>query len=79
MMTHQFLYSMAALAVAAVCMGIGGWLAYSGAVGKTSFAAHVLSDFGLKVQMTDAGPGCVLFVVALLAMIATRYNVRVDK
>lgn len=79
LLSYQFKYSMAALAVEAVCMGIGGFLAYSGAIGKTAFAAQALSDFGLKVQMTDAGPGVVLFVVALIAMIATRFSVRVDK
>lgn len=79
LLSYQFKYSMAALAVEAVCMGIGGFLAYSGAIGKTAFAAQALSDFGLKIQMTDAGPGVVLFVVALIAMIATRFSVRVDK
>jgi hypothetical protein len=79
LLSYQFKYSMAALAVQAVCMGIGGLLAYSGAIGKTAFAAQALSDFGLKVQMTDAGPGVVLFVVALIAMIATRFSVRIDK
>lgn len=76
---YQFRYSMAALVVLAVCMAMGAWLAYSGAVGKTTFAAQLLSEFGMKIQMTDAGPGVVLFVVALIAMIATRFDIKIDK
>jgi hypothetical protein len=76
---YQFKYSMAAICVQLICMAIGGWLAYSGAVGKTSFTARLLSDIGLKVQMTNAGPGTVLFVVALLMITITRFHVRIDK
>lgn len=75
---YQYKYSMAALAVGAICMAIGGWLAYSGTVAKTAFAAQILSDFGFKVQMTDAGPGTILFVVALITLIATRFDIRID-
>lgn len=76
---YQFIYSMTALILQLACMIIGGWLGISGAVGHTSFTAQVLSEIGLKVQMTDAGPGTVLFLVGLLTLPFTRFDVKVDK
>lgn len=76
---YQFIYSMTSLILQLACMFIGGWLGISGVVGHTSLAAQVLSEVGLKVQMTDAGPGTVLFLVGLLTLPFTRFNVRVDK
>lgn len=79
LLRYQFVYSMAALPLHLASMAIGAWLAYGGAIGHTAITAQVLSEFGLKVQMTDAAPGTILFLVGLLSLCLTRFDVRVDK
>jgi len=70
---YQFVYSLAGLV-----LGFGGILGgvvllMRGVAGSSTWTASVL---GVESRVTDAAPGAILFVVGLLVVLATRFDVR---
>jgi len=72
---YAFIYSMAGLVLGLACLLGGIALFLHGVAGKTSWVASVL---GLHSSVTDAAPGTLLFIVGLIAVFVTRYNVKTE-
>lgn len=73
---YQFMYSVLGLFLGLMCMILGTFLFFNGVGGSTSWTAKIL---GMNSQLSDAGPGGVLFIVGLFAVIITQFGVKVKK
>lgn len=74
---YQFIYSILGLSLGLVCMVLGTILFFSGiSGGSASLLAEIL---GSKVKISDAGPGVLLFLVGLFAILITRFDLRVPR
>jgi hypothetical protein len=72
--TLQLIYSLAGLLVGLACVVGGIVLFFHGVAGSTSWVGSVI---GIQGKLSDAAPGTVLFVVGLLVVFLTRFDVRV--
>jgi hypothetical protein len=72
----QLAYSLAGLTLGLICVVGGILLFFHGVSGSTSWVGHVI---GLQGGLSDAAPGTVLFVVGLLIVWITRFDVRVER
>jgi hypothetical protein len=73
---HQLIYSIIGLVVG-LLMALGGvGLFLNGIAGDVSWTVNVL---GLESQLSDTGPGAILFVVGLVVVFTTRYVFKVSK
>jgi uncharacterized membrane protein len=72
----QLAYSLAGLTLGLICVVGGILLFFHGVSGSTSWVGHVI---GLQGGLSDAAPGTVLFVVGLLIVWITRFDVRVRR
>ncbi len=70
----QLIYSVAGLILGLACVIGGILLFFHGVVGSSSWVGQVI---GVQGKLSDAAPGTVLFVVGLLVVWVTRFNVRV--
>jgi len=68
---YQLLYSLAGLVLGLACVIGGVVLFLHGATGSTNWTA---SFIGAKSQISDAGPGAVLFIVGLFVVWVTRFK-----
>ena len=72
----QLAYSLAGLTLGLICVVGGILLFFHGVTGSTSWVGHVI---GVQGRLSDAAPGTVLFVVGLLVVWITRFDVRVRR
>jgi apolipoprotein N-acyltransferase len=72
----QLIYSLAGLVLGLSCVIGGILLFFHGVAGPTSWVGEFI---GVQSKLSDAAPGTVLFVVGLLVVWLTRFNVRVRK
>ena len=72
----QLAYSLAGLALGLICVVGGILLFFHGVTGSTSWVGHFI---GIQGWLSDAAPGTVLFVVGLLIVWITRFDVRVRR
>lgn len=72
--TLQLIYSLAGLVLGLACVVGGILLFFHGVAGSTSWVGGVI---GIQGKLSDAAPGTVLFVVGLLVVFLTRFDVRV--
>lgn len=69
---EQGKYSRAGLAAGVVCILLGVVLFLLGVTGNIQWSASVL---GFSSKLTDAAPGAVLFVVGVIVIVVTAFNV----
>ena len=69
----QLVYSLAGLVLGLACVIGGILLFFHGVAGSSSWVGQFI---GVKGQLSDAAPGTVLFVVGLLVVWLTRFEVR---
>jgi hypothetical protein len=69
----QLIYSLAGLVLGLACVIGGILLFFHGVAGSSSWVGQFI---GVKSQLSDAAPGTVLFVVGLLVVWLTRFDVR---
>lgn len=69
----QLIYSLAGLVLGLACVIGGILLFFHGVAGSSSWVGQFI---GVKGQLSDAAPGTVLFVVGLLVVWLTRFDVR---
>ena len=72
----HLIYSLAGLVLGLACILGGIVLALHGITGSTSWTA---SFIGTTSEISDAGPGVVLFVVGLFIVWVTRFSIAVQK
>ena len=72
----QLAYSLAGLTLGLICVVGGILLFFHGVTGSTSWVGHVI---GVQGGLSDAAPGTVLFIVGLLVVWITRFDVRVRR
>lgn len=72
----QLAYSLAGLTVGVICVAGGILLFYHGVTGSTSWVGSVIG-VGVRSGLSDAAPGTVLFVVGLLVVWITRFQIRI--
>ena len=70
----QLAYSLAGLVLGLICVVGGILLFFHGVTGSTSWVGRFI---GIQGWLSDAAPGTVLFVVGLLIVWITRFDVRV--
>ena len=70
----QLMYSLAGLVLGFSCIMGGVVLFFHGVAGTSSWVGRFL---GLESSLSDAAPGTVLFVVGLLVVWMTRFQIRV--
>lgn len=70
---YQFIYSIVGVIFGASSMIVGSILLYLGLSGSSSFTTKLL---GADISITDAGPGTVLFIVGLLVVFITKFDVK---
>jgi FtsH-binding integral membrane protein len=70
---YQLIYSLAGLVLGLASIIGGVVLFLRGVTGSTSWTART---FGLESNLSDAGPGAVLFIVGLFMVFVTRFKVR---
>lgn len=70
----QLIYSLAGLILGLACVIGGILLFFHGVAGSSSWVGQVI---GLQGKLSDAAPGTVLFVVGLLVVWVTRFDIRV--
>ncbi|MEO6798266.1 MAG: hypothetical protein ABI401_06245 [Candidatus Dormibacter sp.] len=70
----QLIYSLAGLVLGLSCVIGGILLFFHGVAGSTSWVGQFI---GAQGRLSDAAPGTVLFVVGLLVVWVTRFEVRV--
>jgi hypothetical protein len=69
----QLIYSLAGLTLGLACVIGGILLFFHGVAGSTSWVGQFI---GVQGRLSDAAPGTVLFVVGLLVVWVTRFDVR---
>jgi uncharacterized membrane protein len=70
----QLIYSLAGLMVGLACI-IGGIVLFvHGVSGSSSWVGEVI---GARSKLSDAAPGTILFVVGMLIVVVTRFEIRV--
>lgn len=69
----KFAYSMGGLVLGLACIIAGVVLGLGGVAGHTSWVASFL---GLSSNITDAGPGVIVFIVGVFLVLITRFAVR---
>lgn len=74
LLTFQLIYSLAGLLVGLACVIAGVVLFLHGVSGSSSWVGEVI---GARSKLSDAAPGTVLFVVGMLIVVVTRFEVRV--
>lgn len=74
---YQAIYSVFGLLVGVVCVLGGVVLALHGVAEPSS--SWVLKAFGCESELSDAGPGAIIFVVGLFVIIATRFNIVIKR
>lgn len=70
----QLMYSLAGLVLGFACIMGGIVLFFHGVTGTSSWVGGFL---GVESKLSDAAPGTVLFVVGLLVVWMTRFQIRV--
>lgn len=70
----QLIYSILGLVVGVLCIIFGTYLYLNGAINNTKWIIDVMN---IKSELSDAGPGAVLFVVGLLVIAITKYNIKI--
>ncbi len=70
----QLMYSLAGLVLGFTCIMGGVVLFFHGVTGSSSWVGRFL---GVESKLSDAAPGTVLFVVGLLVVWLTRFQIRV--
>lgn len=73
-MRYKLMYALGGLVVGVTCMVLGSVLVLSGVAASTDWTFKLLGI--AESNLTDAGPGVVLFVVGLFSIYATRYTVK---
>lgn len=73
---YRFIYSMTGLILGLVCMMGGVVLFLNGVAGSSSWTTKIMAT---DSTLTDAAPGAILFVVGLLVVFVTRYNVSLER
>jgi hypothetical protein len=73
---YQFIYSTLGLLLGLICMIMGTFLFFNGISGSTSWTAKA---FNLNSQVSDAGPGALLFIVGLFSVSITRFGIKSQK
>lgn len=73
---YQFVYSLCGLVLGLACLLGGIILFLNGVAGAASWTGRFL---GVETNLSDAAPGAMLFVVGLFVVVATRFNVRLQK
>jgi hypothetical protein len=69
----QLIYSLAGLVLGLACVIGGILLFFHGVAGSSSWVGEFI---GVQGRLSDAAPGTVLFVVGLLVVWLTRFDVR---
>ena len=69
----QLIYSLAGLILGLACVVGGIVLFFHGVAGSSSWVGQFI---GVQGRLSDAAPGTVLFVVGLLVVWVTRFDVR---
>lgn len=72
----QFIYSLLGLIFGFGCVVVGAYLFVQGISGGSSLLAEVT---GLKLNISDAAPGALLFCVGIMIAWITRFNVKITK
>jgi hypothetical protein len=70
----QLAYSLAGLTLGLICVVGGILLFFHGVTGSSSWVGNFI---GVHSWLSDAAPGTILFVVGLLVVWITRFDVRV--
>lgn len=74
---YQFIYSILGLFFGLICMVLGTVLFFNGiAYESTSLVAEILNS---KAEISDAGPGALLFFVGLFVILITRFELKLPK
>jgi len=73
---HQFIYSMSGMILGFGCVLVGVPLIVGGYGASTSFVMELLKS---KVEISDAVPGTILFIVGLSVMLVTQYGSKIRK
>jgi hypothetical protein len=73
LVTFQLIYSLVGLALGLACVILGVVLLLHGIAGSTGWVVQLL---GLRSSLSDAAPGTILFVVGLVVVFLTRFDVR---
>lgn len=68
----KLIYSILGLVLGLACILSGSILGLAGVTGHTNFIASLL---GLSVQLNDAAPGVVIFIVGIFMVRITKFNV----
>ncbi len=71
----QLVHSLAGLLVGFTCVVGGIGLFFHGVAGSSSWVGRFI---GLESRLSDAAPGTILFVVGLIIIWVTRFEVRVE-
>ena len=74
--TFQFIYSMLGLVFGLACIFGGLILFFHGVVGSSSWTVKILE---LESKISDAAPGCILFIVGFLVVWITRFEIKIQK
>jgi hypothetical protein len=72
----QFKYSVLGLILGLICVIGGVVLFVHGVIGATSWTTKIV---GAVSNISDAGPGAVLFVVGLFVVWITRFDIRANR
>ena len=74
LLTFQLIYSLAGLLVGLACVIAGVVLFLHGVTGSSSWVGEVI---GARSKLSDAAPGTVLFIVGMLIVAITRFEIRI--
>lgn len=70
-LTLKFVYSIVGLVLGLACILSGSILGLYGVTGHSNFIASLL---GLSVQLNDAAPGVVIFIVGIFMVLITKFK-----
>ncbi len=73
---HQLIYSLTGLVIGFGCIVGGIVLLLNSIVGNVSMSAKLI---GSSANVNDAAPGVILFIVGMMIIIATKYNIKIKK